>query len=171
MGMCDAPILSMSIAVDQTKLRRIIDSIVANEDLNRNEVTMVLQIAQLAAGSDDVERPIEHSLLQAIAQRVGALVGIKPDELSDIPRIDDDDARLSRLRALAAELHTRAARELAFAMAFLVSISDLDLAAVERTDLEELQHAIGVDDRRAMDLVVQLTETIAQERTETVIPG
>ena len=48
-------------------------------------------------------------------------------------------------------------------MAFLVSISDLELAAKEHANLEEMQEAIGVDDRRAMDLVIQLAETIAAE--------
>jgi hypothetical protein len=153
----------MSIAVDQTKLRRIIDTILAGEELDRNEAAMVLQIAQLAAGSDDVERPAEHALLQAIAQRVYGLVGIQTGELCAIPRIDDRGARLAWFRAIAAELHTRAARELAFAMAFLVSISDLELVAIEHTNLDDLQEAIGVDDRRAMDLVIQLAETIASE--------
>jgi hypothetical protein len=132
---------------------------------------MVLQIAQLAAGSDDVEQPAEHAVLQAIAQRVYALVGLKPSEVCAIPRIPDRDARLSWFRALAAELHTRAARELAFAMAFLVSISDLELHAIEHASLEEMQEAIGVDDRRAMDLVIQLAETIAEPRDAGASPS
>jgi hypothetical protein len=159
----------MSIAVDQTKLRRIVDSIVDGEELDRNEAAMVLQIAQLAAGSDDVELAAEHSLLQAIAQRVYALVGLEATEVSAIQRIDDPVARLAWFRAIAAELHSRAARELAFAMAFLVSISDLELVAMEHTNLEELQQVIGIDDRRAMDLVIQLAETIAAEPRETSI--
>ncbi len=157
----------MSIAVDQTKLRRIVDTILDSEELNRNEAAIVLQIAQLAAGSDDVERPDEHTMLQAIAQRVSNLVGIEPEEISAIPPIADDDARLAWFESLAAELHTRAARELAFALAFLVTIADLEMVAAEHANLEELQHAIGVDDRRATDLVVQLTETIAPDEPRT----
>jgi hypothetical protein len=112
---------------------------------------------------------MEHALLQAIAQRVCSLVGLELDELSAIPRLDDQEARLSWLGALASELQTRAARELAFTMAFLVSISDLDLVAAEQSYLEELQRAMGVEDRRATELVIQLTEMISPEQNGSTI--
>ena len=153
--------MATSIAVDQTRLRRMVQTILAGHRLNRNEATTVLQIAQLAAGADHTERPAEHSVLQAIAQHVNSLVGGEAEELSAIPPLDDRDARISWFRAVAAQLPCRAARELAFAMAFLVSVSDLELESTEHESLEELQHVLGVDDRRATDLVVHLTAILA----------
>lgn len=156
----------MSIAVDQTRLRRIVETILAGESLNRAEASTVLQIAQLAAGADDTEKPAEHAALQAVAQHIYSLVGLKLPEVSAIPPLPDHDARVSWFRALSAELKTRPARELAFAMAFLVSIADLDLRRDEHESLEELQLALGVDHRRATDIVVQLSETVASSQGE-----
>lgn len=154
----------MTIAIDQSKLRRIMDAILAGESLSREEGTTLLQIAQLAAGADDTEQPVERALLQGLAQRISSLNGIQPAELIAIPPIQGFRARMARFRTLAATLQTRAARELGFAVAFLVAISDLELQSSERETLDELQHALGVDHRRATDIVVQLTEIIASTR-------
>lgn len=141
------------------------ETILVGENLQRNEALTVLQVAQLAAGADGTEQPAEHAILQAIAQRIYSHVGLKPGEVSAIGKLHDYDARMSWLRALAAGLESRSARELAFAMAFLVAVSDLELRYAEHESLEELQLVLGVDHRRATDIVVQLTETIASTRT------
>ena len=154
----------MTIAIDQSKLRRIMDTILAGETLSRDEGTTLLQIAQLAAGADDTEQPVERALLQGLAQRISSLNGVQPAELIAIPPIQGFRARMARFRTLAATLQTRTARELGFAVAFLVAISDLELQSSERETLDELQHALGVDHRRATDIVVQLTEIIASSR-------
>lgn len=154
----------MTIAIDQSKLRHIMDAILAGESLTREEGATLLQIAQLAAGADDTEQPVERALLQALAQRISSLNGIQPAELIAIPPIQGFRARMARFRALAAALQTRAARELGVALAYLVAISDLELQSSERETLDELQHALGVDHRRATDIVVQLTEIIASSR-------
>lgn len=152
------------IAVDQSKLRRIVDSILGDEQLSREEASSVLQIAQLAAGADDIGQPVGHAVIQAIAQRICSLVGLEPAELLAIPPIRGFDARMSWYRALSSMLQTRAARELSFALAFLVTISDLELRPAERELLDELQHALGVDHRRATDIIVQLAEILASPR-------
>jgi len=154
----------MTFAIDQSKLRRITETMLAGEGLNREEGAALLQIAQLAAGADDAEQRVERALLQAIAQRICSLNGVHPAELIAIPPIQGFEARMARFRALATTLQTRAARELGFALAFLVAISDLDLQSSEHAILEELQHALGVDHRRATDIVVALTDIIAESR-------
>ncbi len=154
----------MTIAIDQTKLRRIIETVLAGESLNRDQGTALLQIAQLAAGADETEQRVERALLQALAQRISSLTGVQFAELIAIPPIEGFRARMSRFRALAAVLQTRAARELGFALAFLIAISDLELQRAEHDTLEELQQALGVDHVRATDLVVKLTDVIAESR-------
>src|SRR5688572_14425150 len=109
---------SMAIAIDQSKLRSIVESILAGERLSRSEAEMILEIAQLAAGADGAEQPAEHAVLQSIAQHVSSLVGLRSEEISAIPPLGGYEARMSWFRALSSQLSTRAARELAFAMAF-----------------------------------------------------
>ncbi|HSK01580.1 MAG TPA: hypothetical protein VK932_10085 [Kofleriaceae bacterium] len=151
----------MSIAVDQTRLRRIVEALRVGETLDRAGALTILEIAQLAAGVGPEDDPAEHATLQAIAQHVGSLVGTKPGELLAIPQLPDEDARAGHLALLASQLHTRAARELAYAIAFLVSVADLQLTPAETAALEEFQRALGIDDRRATDLVVLVSEIVA----------
>lgn len=151
----------MSIAVDQTRLRRVVEAVLPEKTLDVAEATMILQIAQLAAGVDLEEHPAEEATLHAVAQHVFSMVGMKPDEDAPIPPLPDEDARAAWLRAMASQLETRGARELAYALAFLVSVSDLELTATETAALEEFQHALGLDHRRATDLVVMLSDIVA----------
>jgi hypothetical protein len=153
----------MSIAVDQSRLRRIAHDILGATPLERNEALAIMEIAQLAAGVSGDDELVEHETLQAIAQHVGAFVGWKPGELCGIPRgsvaIGDE-----WLDAMAGQLRTRGARELAYVYAFLVSVSDLELTASEVAELERYQRALGLDDRCATDLVIRLTEVVASNQ-------
>lgn len=151
----------MSIAVDQTRLRHICEAVLPERNLDVVEATRILEIAQLAAGVDLDEDPAEQATLQAVAQHVFAIVGMKSEDVRPIPPLPDEEARSVWLDALAAQLHTRGARELAYALAFLVSVSDLKLTPEETAALEEFQHALGLDYRRATDLVILLSEIVA----------
>lgn len=153
----------MSIAVDQTRLRRVVEAVLPERRLDVTQATMILQIAQLAAGVDLDDDPAEQATLQAVAQQVFSIVGVKPDEVLPIPPLPDEDARAVWLRAIAAQIKTRGARELAYALAFLVSVADLELTPLERTTLEEFQNALGLEHRRAMDLVILLSEIVAAD--------
>lgn len=151
----------MSIAVDQTRLRRIVETVLPDATLERAEATTILEIAQLAAGVEIDGDPVARSILQAVAQQVCSRAGLKPGEVLPIPPLPDEEARASWVGSLAAQLQTRGARELAYALAFLVSVADLELTPAETAALEEFQHALGLDHRRATDLVVVLTEIVA----------
>ncbi len=154
---------AMSIAVDQTRLRRIVETILGGKALDRGEVLTVLEIAQLAAGVGPEDDPEEHAALQALAQQISAIAGLRTGELFAIPQIAEEAPRTEHLRLLAAQLASRAARELAYASAFLVSVADLQLTALEKTALDGFQRALGLDDRRATDLVVFVSEVVAAE--------
>ena len=150
----------MSIAVDQSRLRRVVDAVLPERALDITQATMILQIAQLAAGVDLHEDPAEQATLQAIAQHVFSIVGVRADDVQPIPPVPDEDARSVWLGAIAAQLESRGARELAYALAFLVSVSDLELTPVETAALEEFQHALGLDHRRATDLIILLSDIV-----------
>ena len=151
----------MSIAVDQTKLRRITRHILGDASLERPEAETILQIVQVAAGTEPDPDPTKRGVLQAIGQHVCALVGTKPGELRPVPRQTEQEARDAWLRALGGELESTAVRELAYTLAFLATIADLDLTAAETSSLEELQRALRIDHQRATDLVVFSTELVA----------
>jgi tellurite resistance protein len=155
----------MSIAVDHSRLRRIIETVLPGATLDRAEATTILQIAQLAAGIEldqaRDEEPAERAALRAIGQHMCSLVGVPPEEVLPIPAAPDDDIRSAWLSSLAARLETRGARELAFALAFLVSVADLELSPDETSALEDVQRALALDDERATDLVVVLSEIVA----------
>jgi hypothetical protein len=151
----------MSIAIDQTRLRHIVHTILGAGSLTRDEATTILQMTQIAAGVELESDYAQRAVLQAIAQQVCSYAGGKSDELLPIQTAPEHGARTSWLHSLAAHLHSCGARELAYALVFLVSVGDLELTRAERAALEEFQHALGLDHRRATDLVVFLTETVA----------
>ena len=151
----------MSIAIDQKRLRRIVEALLPGASLEHREASTMLQFVQLAAGVDHEDQPDEHSIMQSIAQKIGALSGLRPGDVLPIPPIEEQHARLHWLRTLGAQLTTRETRELTYAFVFLVSVADLQLTSRERAALEEFQGALGLDDRRAMDLVVFLTDIVA----------
>lgn len=155
----------MSIAVDQSRLRSIVHTVMPGTKLGRSEAATILQMAQIAAGVDldptTDEDPAERATLQAIAQHVCSMVGLPREEVLPIPPVRDEHVRLSWLSSLASRLETRGARELAFSLAFLVSVSDLQLTREETAALEDVQRALELDHRRATDLVVLLSEIVA----------
>ena len=148
----------MGIAIDQTRLRRITSTLLADETLDRSEAVVVLEIVRMAAGVDG-EHPQEHATLQAVSQRLSSLAGLELDEASELPRTSGGQLHLD---LLARALPTTGARELAYALALIVSVADLELVASERSNLQELQRALGVDDRRATDLTVFVVDVVAE---------
>lgn len=153
----------MSIAVDQQRLRRIVQHVLPGYTLEREEAETVLEFVQLAAGIERADDPMEHSVLLAIAQQIGAMSGFENRDLLPAEQMASGDARMNWLRALAVQLRSQGARELAYVLSFLASVADLELTESERNALEELQRALGLDDRRATDLVVFATEVVADD--------
>lgn len=151
----------MSIAVDQQRLRTIVETLLPSGRLDRSEAITMLQFVQLAAGVDRVDDPIEHSIMQSIAQAVSGLAGMRIEEVQPIPPLGDEHGRLQWLRRLGSQLPSRAARELTYALVFLTSVADLQLTSAERDALEEFQHALALEHQRATDLVIFLTDVVA----------
>ncbi|HEX5058654.1 MAG TPA: hypothetical protein VFV99_04800 [Kofleriaceae bacterium] len=125
----------------------------------------MLQFVQLAAGVDNVDDPIEHSIIQSIAQMVSSLAGLHIEELQPVPPVGDELARLRWLQRLGAQLQSPAVRELTYALVFLTSVADLKLTSSERDALEEFQHALALEHERVTDLVVFLTDVVATSDT------
>lgn len=151
----------MSIAVDQTRLRRIVETLLPRGSLEPVEAEIMLQLVQLAAGADGADVAAEHSIVQSIGQRITALAGLRVGDVIPSAPIDDELQRLESLRLLGADLGSREARELTYAFVFLTVVADLVLTPSERDALEQFQTALGIDHARATDLVVFLTDIVA----------
>jgi hypothetical protein len=66
--------------------------------------------------------------------------------------VEDDEQRIDHLRSHAAQLKGRPSAALAFAVAYVLVISDMELAPEEGVLLETLREALGLDEDRASDL-------------------
>jgi hypothetical protein len=78
--------------------------------------------------------------------------------LSPLP-IDAEERR-AQIASLATQLATTSARELAYLVAYLLIVSDLELAPVETELLEGLQRALWIEGPRASELAAEVSELV-----------
>ena len=124
------------------------------------EAELVIAIAQLAVAADRVEDPDEQALFTSLSQKVykQARVETTPPSLGPV---DDEEQRMEHLQSHAAQLKSSpGAAALAFAVAYVLTIADLDLAPEEGELLEVLGEALGLDVEKADDLVAIVGEAI-----------
>jgi hypothetical protein len=148
----------MGIAVDQTRLHRITRALLPEETLRASEALAMLEILRIAAGADGRRHAQEQAVLHAVTQCVCQLAGLEPDEPREVPHMLDGGRRLELLAEI---LETPGAKELAYALSLIVSVADLEKVPTETAHLEHLQHALGIDHRRATDLTVLVVEAVA----------
>lgn len=149
-----------------TRFPTIVRRTLRDTSLSVDEIRAVLKTAYLAAEIDLDEDPEEIASLESAAQMLWELAGYAPEGVpivSPLPLPIDHEARLERLREIASELGSTEARELAYSMAYLSTVADLELAPVESTLLDELRRVLGI----AQDRAAELVETAA----ETMTPG
>src|SRR5262249_34400401 len=94
------------------------------------------------------------TLLRSLTDRLCTATGIVLDHyplLSPIPT--DDEERAAQVAALVQQLSTTGTRDLAFALAYLMIVSDLELAPVEDALLHQLQRALPIPLERASRLL------------------
>ena len=73
---------------------------------------------------------------------------------------NDDYERLEKIREIGAQLTTPQTRELAYAIAYAVTISDLELAPAETEFLADLAVAVGITDDRSGELAVAVAQAV-----------
>ena len=155
--------------VDTKAFRQIVDAALGSgagqtgspAKLAQADASALMAIMLLAVDADDREDSDELSALAGVRDGLAAAAGIAAGALPktvELPR--DDDQRLEMIRVHGAKLSSQPVRDLAFALTYLVSISDLDLAPEEADFLEDLAAALGVADDRADDLAIAVGEAI-----------
>jgi hypothetical protein len=143
----------MSIEIDDARFQQLLDLALVARGLDPHEVRVVVDIAQLAASIDLDDDPEERTLLHTLTRRLCAWGGISPSSIRPLsPVPTDDEERAARIAVLAQQLVTAGARDLAFAVAYLVIVADLELSPGEGSLLDGLEHELELPRARAREL-------------------
>jgi len=149
------------IALDSKTFSRLLDIVMLGANPSPTEARAILQIAQLAAGVDLDDDPDEHELLSTLRRHLCMLADIP---ISSVPVLSplpgDSEERSALVQQLACRVVTTSGRELAFTVAYLLIVADLELAPVEVELLEGLRRALWIDDGRAAELLVEASELV-----------
>jgi hypothetical protein len=151
----------MSIALDTTTFGRLLDIAMLGTSPSPTETRAILQIAQLAAGIDLDDDAAEHGLLGSLTYRLCTLAQIP---ISSVPVLSplpvDTEERTALITSLANRVVTTDGRELAYIVAYLLVVSDLELAPVETELLENLRRALWLDRERAAELLAEASTLV-----------
>lgn len=126
--------------------------------LTAPDAAAIIGIVYLALGADDREDPDEVRVVDEIAQQVNALGGTKIGAPG--VRATDDYERLDKIRQLGGQLSSPQTRELAYSLAYAVTISDMDLAPAEMELLADVAVAFGISDGRSAELAAMVAEAV-----------
>jgi hypothetical protein len=157
----------MTIDIDDAKFQQILDVTGGIPQIGPPEVRTILQVVQLAAEVDLDDDPAELTLLRSLTARLCTATGNALDRfplLSPIPT--DDEERAAQIAALVRRLPTTGARDLAFALAYLMVVSDLELAPIEDALLQQLQRALTIPPERASDLIDAIARIVTPGAAE-----
>jgi hypothetical protein len=135
------------------------------ESLSKDEAEAIVSIARLAVDADRHEDEDELKLYDILSGHVCALAGISPDSIqsSEAKKPRGDDDRKARMLADADKLKTRGPRELAYAVAYLTAISDLDIQPVESKFLDSLLEALAIDDEREHEIAGAVNDAVVPD--------
>lgn len=129
-----------------------VTAIIGGAALSPHDAAAIVRIAYIVAELDFDADIDESETLRSIT---ASLAPFHPEEAEPIPLGPlpiDDEERQALARSLAAELTTSAATELAYAAAYLVSASNIQLDPLESAFLEELRVDLGITPERAADV-------------------
>jgi hypothetical protein len=154
-------VLAAAIIVSFMISQDVAQEIVGSELLTPEEARTIVQLAYLTTELDFDEDADELQTLDQLARNVWALAGTEDGGVEVVsPLPIDAEERRGRIRELATQLSKRGARELAYVAAYLLAASDLELAPIEGSFLDELQDALEIEDERAADLVAMSAERV-----------
>jgi hypothetical protein len=149
----------MAIPLDDQMFQQIIEVTLGAPRLEPAAARSVIAIAELAAAIDLAEAPEENAILGALERRLCALAGLELSTLRPLSPIPtDDEERRGLLARLVAPLAASRARELAYAAAYLVIVTDLELAPIETRLLEDIRRALDLSPPCAAELAARVAQ-------------
>ena len=148
----------MSIALDNRNFGRLLDIVMPGASPNPAEARAVLHIAQLAAGIDLDDDLAERGLLGTLTVLLCDAAMIPLDSVRPLsPLPIDAEERRAQIASLAGRLVSTESRELAYILAYLLIVADLELAPVESDLLDDLRRALWIDGDRAGELAAEVS--------------
>lgn len=127
--------------------------------LSVGDAETVVALAQLAVDADGREDPDEIAMFFAFGKSVLGLAGITETPTPTVSGDDEDE----RIAELAGRISTPAARELAYTMAYVLTIADYQAAPEENVFMEKLRGALKISTDRAADLAQRVAEAITPQ--------
>jgi hypothetical protein len=147
--------------IDAVTFRTIARRLLSPNTLTRDEAFAIAHAAQIAAGVDLWENPEEHALLRQLVEHVCVIVGITPADIQPAsPLPIDGEERHAWCVRIASALNTPGADELAYVVAYLVTVADIEMAPLENDFLDELRIVLGLDRGHAADVVVTVSSLL-----------
>ncbi len=125
--------------------------------LSEDDSEAIVAISQIIVDADGREDAEEIKKFFAIGKAVFAQAGRGE---TPTPSFDDAEDEDERLRTLATGLSTPAAKELAYAVAYMMAVADVDLAPEEGALVEALREALGLSEERADEISVTVSSAI-----------
>jgi hypothetical protein len=156
--------------IDAAQFRRIVAAVLGPREPGYRDATTapllpedaerVISIVQLAEGAGPGAGG-DGAVLAAVTGHLSRLVdhAVRPAGIF----AGDDADRLDRMRAHAAALAGQPAAALAYALAYLVAISDFELAPAETAFLDELRVALGIDADTGDEVLATISEIVTPE--------
>lgn len=121
------------------------------------DAEVILELAQLAVDSDGQEDADEIKTFFALGKAVFVMAGL---ENTPTPTFMGGDEDNERMRELAGKLTTTPSRELAFACAHVLSISDVEIAPAEDAFIAALRDALSITEDRGDEIAAQLNAAV-----------
>lgn len=126
--------------------------------LTASEGTALVRIARLAVDADDREDDEEMAFLEQLVAHICALADITAPAEADLPR--DAGERTTQLADIASVLVGKPSAALGYVVAYLMTISDLDVAPVEATFVEDAGEALDIDRDHGDELIATVGELV-----------
>lgn len=121
------------------------------------DAEVILELVQLCVDSDGREDADEIKSFFALGKAVFAMAGLQSTPTPTSMGGDDDN---ERMRELAGQLTSTHGKELAFACAHLLSISDVDIAPEEDAFIGALRDALAISVERGDEIAAQLNASL-----------
>jgi hypothetical protein len=147
--------------IDANTYQAIVRAIMPADTLSPADAATIIQLGQLAIDVDLQEYSEERSALEALTGYVAATGGVEREAIARVsPLPTDDEERAAWLDMLARKLSSTGSREFAYALAYVLIVSDVELSPIEVKVLDELRTVLRIESDRAAALVEQVSELI-----------
>jgi hypothetical protein len=144
------------MTIDATQLQAALRKVHPGA-LSKADAETIVELAQMSVDADGQEDADEIKMFFTVGKAVFALAGLTE---TPSPSFDADEDMEERVESLCGSLATKEARELAYSVAHVLTVIDVQIAPEEDAFLENLRGALGLGDDRADELAADISAAI-----------